>query len=86
MKISRAKNLHTLSERLIKKGEEMKGLRIAGFCTALFSLVVNPFGLISIPAVVMSLAGMDGEEDGIAIAGVVIGAFATIYNIIIVNL
>ena len=64
------------------------GVALAGFITAMVSLVLNFWGIVGIVATVLSGVGISktgpGKEKGrgLAIAGLVVGIFSILYGLI----
>ena len=64
------------------------GLALAGFITAMISLILNFWGIVGIVATILSGVGISktgpGKEKGrgLAIAGLIIGIFSILYGLL----
>ena len=78
----------TVSNTAVPTEQKTNSFALAGFITALISLVLNFWGIVGIVATVLSGVGLSqtrsGNEkgNGIAIAGLVIGIFSIIYGVL----
>lgn len=75
-----------------KKQEQVNTLSIVGMIVAGISIFLNFWGLVGIAAVILSSMGLiqinkSGEKGkGIAITGILLGAFSIIYGFIMIML
>lgn len=83
-----AMNDSAISTPNVSATEKTNGLALAGFITALVSLLINFWGIVGIVATILSGVGLSktgpGKEKGrgMAIAGLIIGIFSILYGVI----
>ncbi len=74
----------------VVNGNKNNSLAVAGFVTSIVSLIINLWGIVGLLALILSVIGLvqisNNKEKGkgLAIAGIIIGAFSIVYAAVII--
>ena len=78
------------NQNISVQDNKTNSLAVAGFATSLVSLIINLWGIIGLLALILSIVGLvqvgnkNEKGKGLAIAGIIIGAFSIVYAAVII--